>query len=427
MKKRLLHIFLCLVFLTIFSTVFDINVSAALSARSIGLGDDFTVIEGSEALYGNPAAVNIEGNGFVMEFNTAGEFWNNVFVNDVISDNDKDDMINIADEDGLLVASKGTFGGTMGYGPVTLFVNGRNDGLYRLSPDLARLIIRGNEVEGVYDFAGTEGATAFYSDMGINYSFQLSEETLSSIRGDNFKAENMYFGISYHYLSGGFARYNGTGGFEIGYDENNDLFLEGNDGSIVAYYTDMDDYSDAAVGHSFDLGVYSDYDERYSWGISILNIGGTMTADQMRKYEYTFEYDEANDEWVTTEPPEDGELVNEEMEYKLPLIVKFGGKMDYNDKLDFLANYTITNYGDDAFTDSYTDHKISAAAEYSGISYLPLRIGMNYSTLQSDFDISAGAGLRLGHFRMDIGVSDLTGLFYSSKGAAAGLNFRLVF
>ncbi|MFP4015571.1 MAG: hypothetical protein ACLFUI_00940, partial [Halanaerobiales bacterium] len=225
MRKKLWQIGLCLICVVTFSAVMGIDVNAALSARSIGLGEDFTVLEGSTAIYGNPAAVNIEGNSFILEFNTGGELWNNVFVNDVISESDKDNMIEIAEENGLLLASNGTFGGNMGIGPVTLFMNARNNGLYRLSPDLAELVISGSEVEGVYDFRGTEGAGAFFSDLGINYSFQLSESALASIRGENFKAENMYFGISYHYLTGGFARYTGSGGFEIGYDENNDLFL----------------------------------------------------------------------------------------------------------------------------------------------------------------------------------------------------------
>lgn len=37
----------------------------------------------------------------------------------------------------------------------------------------------------------------------------------------------MYLGLSYHYLRGGFAKYEADGGFEIGFDEDGDPFIRG--------------------------------------------------------------------------------------------------------------------------------------------------------------------------------------------------------
>ncbi len=418
-----------IIFLTIVVLAITLNpdVDAALTAKSIGLGDDYAVIGGSDALYSNPAAVDINDNSFVLDFNMSGEAWNNIFMNDNISDNDKDGMVDIANKNGLLAVANAIIGGKMAIGPVTIFLDGRGNSLSRLSPDLAELLIRGNELEGIYNFAGTEGTTAFYTDAGVNYSHKLSEDFLDSIRGESFKAKNMYFGITYHYLSGGFAKYTGDGGFEIGYDENDELFINGNDGKLIAYYSEIDDYSDTAKGHAFDLGVYSDVNDKYSWGFSILNIGASLTAEQIRKYEYTYEYDDVNDEWNVTEPVDGGVLEEKKVKVKLPLIVKLGGKMRYSENIDIFANYTVSNYSDSIYTESYIDHRISVAAEFTKIKFLPLRLGLSYSALGNDFNISTGMGLHLGVFKLDVGVADLTGLFHKSKGAAAGLNLSLVF
>jgi len=426
-RNNIINIVIIFLSVVIFPIFLNVDVDAAMAAKSIGLGDDYAVIGGSDALYSNPAILDINDNSFVLEFNMSGEAWNNIFINDNISDSDKDSMVDIADKNGLLASAIANVGGKTAIGPVTLFLDGRGNSLSRLSPDLAELLIRGNEIEGVYDFAGTEGTTAFYSDAGINYSHKLSESLLDSLRGESFKARNMYFGITYHYLSGGFAKYTGDGGFEIGYDENDELFIKGNDGKLIAYYSEIDDYSDTAKGHAFDLGVYSDVDDKYSWGFSILNIGASLTADEIRKYEYTYEYDDVNDEWNVTDPVDGGVLEKKKVKVKLPLIIKLGGKMKYSDNIDIFANYTISNYSDSIYSDTYIDHKISAAAEFSNIKFLPLRLGVSYSTLGNDFNISTGMGFHIGVFKLDLGVSDLIGLFHKSKGAAAGLNLSLAF
>ena len=76
---------------------------AAMTARSIGLGDDFAVLGGFEALYGNPAAVNLDGHKFVLDLSGTGEFWNNILRNDYISEKDKEKLVSIAERNGLIL------------------------------------------------------------------------------------------------------------------------------------------------------------------------------------------------------------------------------------------------------------------------------------------------------------------------------------
>jgi len=414
------------VFLLIMICVFSIVVSADMTARSIGLGDEFVVLEGITGLFSNPASVDINDNSFALEFTMAGEAWNNVFVNDNISEADKEKLVKIAGSDGLLIAANANLGGKMGIGPLVLFTDGKANSLFRVSDDFAELLIRGNEIEGEYLLDGTDGALAFYLDSGINYSFKIDDKYLDSLR-NSFKVKNMYLGITYHYLRGGFAKYEADGGFELGFDEEGDPFVSGNSGKVSAYYTDIDDFKSTAVGHGFDLGLYADYDDKYSWGFAVLNIGASLQADTFKEYEYGFEYDEDNDEWNTTEPVDDGVLKYQEITMDLPLVIKFGGKMKYSDNLDLFANYTMSSYSDSIYNDSLKDHRIALALEYTGVDFLPLRTGLNYSTLERDFDIAAGLGLYLGPLKIDVGISDLSGLFYRSKGVAGGISLRLEF
>lgn len=101
--------------------------------------------------------------------------------------------------------------------------------------------------------------------------------------------------------------------------------------------------------------------------------------------------------------------------------------MKYSDNLDLFANYTMSSYSDSIYNDSLKDHRIALALEYTGVDFLPLRTGLNYSTLERDFDIAAGLGLYLGPLKIDVGISDLSGLFYRSKGVAGGISLRLEF
>jgi hypothetical protein len=389
-------------------------VSAGLNSWSIDPEDEFPVFDG------------IKDNSFFLELNMAGEAWNNVFVNDRLSESDKEKLLELAGTDGLLLAANANLGGKLGIGPFVFFTDGKADSLFRVSDDFAELLIKGNEPEGLYLLDGTTGALAFYLDSGINYSFKLDDKYLDSLR-NSFKVKNMYLGLSYHYLRGGFAKYEADGGFEIGFDEDGDPFIKGNSGKILVYYTDIDEFKNTASGHAFDLGVYADYDDKYSWAFAVMNIGAGLEADSYREYKYGFEYDEDNKEWNTTEPADDGVLKYEKITLDLPLVVKFGGKMKYSDNLDLSASYTMASYSDSIYIDKLKDHRIALGLEYTGIDFLPLRACLKYSTLTRDFDIAAGLGLYLGPLKIDAGFPDLSGLFYRSKGVAGGISISLEF
>src|SRR5690554_1490038 len=120
MKKNKLFIIMVLLLLA-----FSVIGSAATSPVNIGLGDDLVVLPGSEALYSNPAAVNVDKTKFVLEFSGGGNFWNNIFRNDLISEDDKDRLNDIAKKNGLLLGAGGNPGLKMAIGPILFFTEGK--------------------------------------------------------------------------------------------------------------------------------------------------------------------------------------------------------------------------------------------------------------------------------------------------------------
>lgn len=414
-----------------FFLLLSVAVNASMSARSIGLGDDFVVVGGAEALYGNPALVNLEGKKFLLEFSATGGFWNNLFRNDYISEGDKDKLLDIAEKNGLLLGAEANPGLKMAIGPVLLFTEGRGQGLLRVSKDYAELLLKGNELERTYKLEGSNGVMAFYLDSGINYSHRLSDKQVESLNeamnNDALQLDNCYVGISYHYLQGAFFKYEASGEFGLGFDEEGVGEITGSDGAVALYYTEIEEFADLARGHAFDIGVYADLNERYSLGFSILNIGGSMKVDRVREERLDFVYNEEKEEWELNDTSDQEFYLEKENIMQLPLIVKMGGKMEVIDGLDLLANYTISSYRDSIYKKGLTEHRWTLAAEFDRLQFLPLRAGLSYSTLESNLALSAGLGIHLGPLHLDLGVSDLTGLFYRSKGFNAGLNLSLVF
>ncbi|MFW5981288.1 MAG: hypothetical protein ACOCRU_01795 [bacterium] len=388
-----------------------------MSAQSIGLADEYAVITGIDAGHANPAVSNADDYKFSIEFNASGDFCNNLLVNDYMDDSYKEIVLNKAGNNGFLLANKIDLGIRLQLGFLTAFVDGRSNGITKLSPDLAALLLKGNEIEKEYDFNGTGGALSFYADTGFNLSFEMPG--FAKV----LKAKEVYIGAAYHNLTGVIAKTTANGSVLVDFEDNTPS-ISANNSQFVLQYNDVED-ANYASGQSFDMGLYLKKDDKISWGVSVLNLAGSLSADSYRQYKYELVYDEIEEQWDIKE--EEDRLINDSLNYKLPLVIKLSSSMSYTDNLSLYTGYTMTNYNDQVFINGLTDHKFALGVEYSRLRFLPLRVGINYSTLQQNFAINTGLGLHLGPVKADLGFSDLTGLFYKSKGVAVGVNFGLKF
>ncbi len=410
----------CLV--SIFLLVCNTTALAGLSARTVGLGDEFVALTGSEALYGNPAAVNATDDKFNLEMNMGGSFWNNLLMNNYIDEATKDKLLARLNDSGFVFNTEGNLGGKLTIGPVTGFADMKELAMVRLSSDLATLLLKGNEIGEEYSIDGTSGFGAGYLDTGLNLSLKMPEKIAGS--------KKVYLGMTYHVLAGMVGQSSGTGSIQVGYDENDEPIISGNSGEFTVIYPDVEDGSNIAVGSAVDLGIYTEIDETYSLGISVMNIGGKLTVDEARYSKYGMLYeDQDNDgkeEWNFSDEPEEG-LVPGGLVVKLPLIIRLGGKMKVGKSLFLLANYTNTQYPEEIFGSPIRDNKFAVAAEWTILKFLPLRVGANYSTLENNLAVTGGMGLHLGPLQADLGISDLTGFFNQSKGISGALSARIEF
>ncbi|MCK8828210.1 hypothetical protein MWH25_10745 [Natroniella acetigena] len=383
--------------------VFVLSMTAfASSAKTIGLGDQFTTITGPDALYGNPGAVNADDTSFSLELGAAASAWNNLLMNDYIADEDKDDLLDKIGDDGLLFGTDARGGVKLLVGSVGFFGDIKHDGLATLNSDLAELLLKGNEIDHEYNFDGSSAAGGIYADGGINFSMQAPQDLV-----EGWGVDELHVGFTYHRLAGVIYQLEGEGSGKLESDGDFD-----GDGQFVVNYNDPDD--NLATGSAIDIGGYAIVDDRYTIGFSTMNVG-SMVADGYKesKYEYI------DEEW------EEQEEVNkaEELVWQLPSTIRLGGKMDYSPSIDLLADYSYTKYHESG--DS--DHKFAVATELTRLSFLPLRTGVNYSTLQNDFKWAAGMGLYLGPMKLDLGVSDLMGLFNRSQGVEGALTAKIEF
>ncbi|MBM7557540.1 DUF5723 family protein [Halanaerobacter jeridensis] len=398
MKDKLLIISLLFLFVAAFSA----TSAAAFSARTVGLGDEFVAITGTDAIYGNPAAVNVAPHKFTFEFSGGGQAWNNLLMNDYISDSDKDDIL---DGDDLLGGFNGNQGLKVLVGPVTLIAEGRESAIISLPPDAAELLLDGNEIGETYDFAGTKGSGAAYADAGLNFSTEAAKGV-----AEDWGVKKVYMGFSYHQLAGVIYQLEGSGETTIEYDDvNNEPDARGNGEFELKYNED-----DNATGSALDLGLYAQLNDTYSVGLSVLNLGSMeVKGYHYQKYVYDTEEDLDEDE----EGDRDGTL-----KWDLPTTIRLGGKMNYSEHVDFYADYSNVSYNG-----GQMEHKVAAATEYTRLNWLPLRTGISYSTLAKEFKWSAGLGLYLGPVKTDLGVSNLLGMFNQAKGGKFSLTTKIEF
>jgi len=389
------------------------DIEAASSAKTVGLGDEFVTVIGADALYGNPGAVNVTSDRFTFEFGMAGSLWNNLLVNDYIDEEMKDELL--ADvEDGFLGGGESNNGLKAILGPVAISAEGRGAALFDLSYDVAELLLKGNEIDKAYDLSGSIGSGAVYGDLGVNFS--ISPEKLK----EKLDLKDLRVGLTYHQLSGAIFSLEGSGRTIITYDQDGDPVVRG-DGYFVAKYNEPDGINDgSATGSAFDFGIYADLNDKYSLGFSVMNLGALRVNGI---HELRYEYNEESEEFEEVEEVGDSDIVkDEELEYKLPAVIRFGGKMNWSKNIDLFADYSYTSYND-----GQKDHKFATATEITWLKSLPLRTGISYSTLEKDLDWSAGMGLDLWIFEADLGISDLMGLFNDSKEVEGALNLKIEF
>ncbi len=403
MKKKINITFV----LTIIMLIAVSGVSLANSGQSVGLGHDFSTINGTAALLANPSLVNPDDDVFTLELNAQTSFWNNgissKYANKYLDESDKNDILDKINSDGLLIMLDGNQDLRLSIGPAAFFGGVKESAQGTISKDIIELVLKGNEIGETYKLTGTDLSSAIYADTGVNFSYPL-KGIANKMNIKDFK-----IGGTFHYLYGAIFKFEGNGEATLDYDTNSS---EG--------YIDMK-AGEESTGTAFDFGASFIVNDKLTLGTSVMNIG-SLKAKNPQQTKMQFVVDSDSEEIVETEEIAENEDMDEDLFYELPRRYSIGAKYKILKKLDIYADYSNVSYDI-----GKSDNKFATALEYRPVGILPLRLGMNYSTLQKNLIFSGGMGLHFGPLQMDLGFSDLKSFAQNAKGLEGGVSFRLAF
>ncbi|MFW6001166.1 MAG: hypothetical protein ACOCQE_02235 [Halanaerobium sp.] len=420
--------------LTVFSIIILISLSAgaAVDAETIGLGEDFSTIESETAFFSNPAGLALRENDFAVKANTGFSIWNNIFNN---SEFTEDEIESKLTGEELIIAGRGVYGTQFYYKNFALGVNGKAEGMLETDSDATEILTadepkitfedgEANLETVTADFNVTRGGAADVSDISLSYAVPISKNILDNLNQNRKnKIEGVYFGAAYHYLEGDIYKFAGEGTITATEEESGVNYTISKDSSEAILDDDaagiysMRTEDGSASGDVFDLGMTVKWEEKYTFAVSIMNIG-KLEADS-----YTIKADQYKaDGDSLKESSIEEETVNESITYELPQILRLGGKMNYSESTVFYAEYSQVSY--DIGRD---DNVIALGSEFRRNKFIPLRLGLNYSSLREDTEISSGIGLNFKNMKINMGIADLGALFDDAKSVKFGLSSTLAF
>jgi len=408
--------------------------AAAKTAKSISLGDDFSALEGVDSFNANPAGLIERDNDWAFVSDSYGGAWGN-FIASSGDDIDLNEAFDIIEDENLALGMDTAFGSSMYYKSFGASANANIQGIaysdfetfnFVLNQDAINLDDDIDVLEMDINSVGGKGAA--YADTSVSYGFSLSEERLASLN-ENRDAEinDINFGVTGHYLQGAIFELQTTiEEFKVETVDNNPYYSMGGSAEEEIFVRHSEEAS--AVGYAFDLGMNMRVNDRYQFAVSAMNIGEMEDSDVVDNGVYVKLEDENPDraelyENVNTDQEITDRETSETLTYTLPRTIRLGGSMEYNEDITLYGDYANVNY--DGLDDS--EHKFGLGAEARWMRILPLRMGLNYSTLQKDVEIPFGLGIHFNSYKIDLGFNDLGAFWNSNKGLSFGVSSRLVF
>ncbi|TDO86138.1 hypothetical protein DFR79_11551 [Halanaerobium saccharolyticum] len=419
MKKTILFL---LTITIIFATAF--TASAALDAEAIGMGDNFSTMTGEAAYYSNPAGLALRENNFALKANFGFSVWNNVFEN---SEFTEDEIESKLTGENLILAGRSAFGTQFYYKNFALAVNGRAEGMLETDSDAAE-ILTGDTPEIslaalrdkgsiTVDFGESGGGAAATADVSLSYAREIFKDWSNNSQN----VEGLYFGATYHHLEGEIYKFSGGGTITATVNDNdpNNPYVEYSTSDAEFYENHSEDGE--ATGNAFDFGLSMKTGGDYTFAFSAMNIG-ELSADSSvidgTRYEATTE---TNTNDTLTESQLSGEAG--EITYQLPRVYRLGIKKEFSENTVLYADYSRVSY------DGGQDDNIYAlGSEFRKTKFIPLRLGVNYSSLREDVELAAGMGINISdNFKINVGISDLMAISDSAKGLKFGISTLIGF
>ena len=459
---------------------------ASYSPLHISQGTSGATSTGLPALMVNPAGVHVDNPGqFSIELDMGGGLGNNYFNYDILTESVREesysDIVEDLGDDGLNAYAGASGSLKVRAGPIADF-SGSVTGFFGAEADFSGTIGPGvfefleeaddklenfddieddeffQELQDIrLDMGETEMGGAAFAGGGLSLSYDITEAAGPEV-------DKLTLGGTLHYRQGELGHFTADGVIEF-----NELIIEIDDlhedldteetyetfapEGTVSFTGEHSDGSTAS-GMGLDFGIYGEFDDRFSAGLSVENLTGSLSADSgyFIDGDVDIDLEELKDDVIERaedyygdpqEPdmePEEAleeafvdvmndkiddsydEREGEEVSYSLPLTIRLEGAMEATDDVDVAGGITFASHDLDP-----NDVTLSSGVELAHFSPLKVRGGLNYSSRRRSLAVSSGLGLDFGTFRANLAFSDLRALLGSAQSFETGLNLGLEF
>ena len=388
------------------------------SARSAAMGGAFTgLAKGLDAAKYNPANLGLDGyRQYGLEFASVGaSITNNSFTlsdynkytGALLTTEDKEYLLNQIPSEGLsLDADVKASAMSLGLGSMVLSFNGFAAADINLNRDLVDLILNGNTYADTIHITGSYADGVSYATASLSYGLPLYSSG----------SRQLAIGATFSYIHGfgveKLVRLQGLATtLETGFDGEGEAVIRTASGGS---------------GYGLNLGAALKLSNSYTAGVRFENVLGKITWNKdTEEHGYIFSFDTAtiddfDEDFVTSE---DYSIAIDEFSTTLPAVMNIGFAKT-SGRLLWGVDW-VQGFRSDA--GSSTEPRLSVGAEYSLISFLPLRAGfMTGGDRNTAF--SFGSGLDFLGFYLDAAViTGSTMSVYSAKGANLAVSTGILF
>ena len=330
---------------------------------------------------------------------------------------DKEDLLDYFPDDGLSVNPLIQFPIlNMSFGPWAISIGSEVTGVVTLPKSLFNFVFFGNEFgEPMFDLDDTDVEMQAVTSIALAHGREVTIPMLSDV------VEKTTAGVAVKALIGiGYTEFNNVAGTATTYSDK--IVLDGDMEAV---------YGLGGLGLAFDLGLATVINERMSANVSLNNLFGFVNWGivSAEKSEYSIlteiyaedfgDIDSLLEAGVNTDTTYS--ISNFNSNYPAYMLVGFEYRV-----FDDLNTYaTIKQYFSNDLASTYLP-KVSIAAEYQATPWLPARIGIAFGGLET-FQWGIGAGLDFQHYAMDIGFSQIGGMFNRAKGFSISFGQSIIF
>jgi len=364
-----------------------------MTARGLGMGGAYTALaRGVHAPVYNPANLGLPDNSrFSFTFiSLEAGVWNNSFTNDqynqyngaLWTSQDIEDIMNSIPDDGLTLDVKAfarAFSFSVGRFAISI---GADAGSFtRLDKTFFQLPLQGNELNETYEMDDTDGEA-----MGIGRTSLSWGQPVNVSFADAFAV-----GLTVHFIYGG-----AYGHVDKAYASF----------TTADYGMDIDadyevKYALGGLGWGLDLGTAAQFNEKWTVSLSLGNVIGSIPWSREVNTEIgyvhgdslgviDFDEDVIDSSWT---------IEGNSFSNKPPIVLRLGCAFKEGPVV-ITADY-CQGFREGAWVS--TKPRFALGTEWSGVSWLPLRVGVVMGG-RVGFGTSFGFGIRPGGFVLDIGV-----------------------